>query len=381
MSKVVVLRCDEYDLIKVKEKINYGLDLLGGIESIIPLNKLTLLKPNLVSAAAPEKAATTHPIIFEAISQILIDHKYKFHYGDSPGFGNPTKVSEKCGLKSVAERLNIEEADFVNSKKLSLTNASINKEFDIALGVIKSDAIINLPKMKSHALQRTTGAIKNTFGVVTGFNKGAMHAKYTNAFNFAEMIIDLNKMITPDLHIMDGIMAMEGNGPRNGNPVKMNVILISTDPVAMDAVFAKLINLDPELLPLITYGERMGIGNYHDIELLGDKIDDLINTDFDIIKTPLRTEDMTQVKLLAKYVIRRPFIKKRDCKKCGICVKACPLDDKALSFKNNDKTTVPVYDYLKCIRCYCCQEMCPYEVIDVKTPIIGKVIYGLKLLK
>ena len=59
------------------------------------------------------------------------------------------------------------------------------------------------PKMKSHALQRITGAIKNPFGCVVGFNKGTMHSVYTNAFQFAEMIIDLDNYLKVDLHIMD----------------------------------------------------------------------------------------------------------------------------------------------------------------------------------
>ena len=79
--------------------------------------------------------------------------------------------------------------------------------------------------------------------------------------------------------------------------------------------------------------------------------------------------------------IRKPFIVKDVCQKCGICVEVCPLEEKALSFKNNDKTNPPLYDYNKCIRCYCCQEMCPYKAIKTKTPVIGRIVYGLKLFK
>ena len=120
-----------------------------------------------------------------------------------------------------------------------------------------------------------------------------------------------------------------------------------------------------------------GLGRHDDIELLGDNITPLINPNFNIERVELKKEDSMSLSFL-KSVIRKPYIQKDICKKCGICVEVCPLEDKAL---NNDKTTVPVYDYKKCIRCYCCQEMCPYEVIKVKTPTIGKILYGLKLLK
>lgn len=380
MSKVVVLQCNEYDPEKIYQKLKWGLDQLGGIESIIPKQKKTLLKPNMLVASAKEKAATTHPAVFEAVARIMKENEYNTTFGDSPGFGNPEKVAQKTGILEVANKYDIPIADFVNGKKESFPNGTVCKQFDIANGILEADAIINLPKMKAHALQRITGAIKNPFGAVIGYNKGAMHSRFTNAFNFAEMIIDLNNYLKVDLHIMDGIIAMEGNGPRNGDPVPMNVLLISTDPVALDTVFCKLIDISPMLIPTITFGQMYGLGSYENIEIIGEDIEPLVNKEFNIERVELKKEDSMKLSFL-KSVIRKPYIIEDICKKCGICVEVCPLEDKALTFKNGDKTKPPVYDYKKCIRCYCCQEMCPYEVIKVKTPTIGKILYGLKLLK
>lgn len=381
MSKVIVLQCEEYQLDLVYDKIKWAVNQLGGLESIIPKTDKVLLKPNMLVGVDPSLAATTNPVIFEAVVKLFQEEGYFLTYGDSPGFGNPEKVASKTGMKEVGDRYGLSQADFTNGQTISIPEAVLCKQFEIANGVLETDSIVNLPKMKAHALQRITGAIKNPFGCVVGFNKGLMHSRFTNAYNFAEMLIDLDNYLKVKLHIMDGIVAMEGNGPRNGTPVKMNVLLISTDPVALDAVFCKLVDVNPNIIPTITYGKKYGLGDYENIELIGDDITPLINKQFDIDRNTLKKEDSTSLSFLRKRVIRRPYILEQDCKKCGVCVEVCPLEDKALSFPNQDKSKPPVYDYTKCIRCYCCQEMCPYHVIEVKTPLIGKILYGLKIVK
>ncbi len=114
--------------------------------------------------------------------------------------------------------------------------------------------------MKTHQLERITGAVKNTFGCVYGVNKGASHAKFATAEVFAKMVADLNRLVVPQIHIMDGIVAMEGNGPQSGDPKEMNVILVSKDPVALDAVFCCLVDLAPELVPTNVSGSEQGVG-------------------------------------------------------------------------------------------------------------------------
>lgn len=380
MSKVVVQRCDVYELGLVYNKIKWAIDQLGGIEEIIPKHKTILLKPNLVVGTEPDNAVTTHPVIFEAIAKLLHENNYNIIYGDSPGLGNPEKVAAKAGLKEVADRYGLKHGDFSNGKQVSVPSSRVCKQFDIVNAFDEAEAIINLPKMKAHALQRITGAIKNPFGMVLGYNKATMHSRFTNAYIFAEMLVDLNNFLKVDLHIMDGIVAMEGNGPRNGDPTPMNVILVSKDPVAMDTVFCKLVGVNHMIMPTITYGQEYGIGSYENIELIGDSIEPLINQNFKIDHSKIKIEDANKFALLRK-VVRRPYIEDEVCKTCGVCVEVCPIEEKAINWKNGDKSIPPIYDYTKCIRCYCCQEMCPHHAIEVKTPILGKILYGLKILK
>ena len=252
MSQVVVLACNTYDSEIIHNQLVRGFDLLGGVKRFLPKGSKVLVNPNTLVGVHPDKAATTHPAVLDAVFRILQDHGYELTYGDSPGFGDVARVMKKCGLQEVADKYGVPLADFTNGQTIHYPEGVIAKQFEIANGVLAADAIVNVAKMKAHAFQRITGAVKNPFGCVVGFHKGLMHGRYTNAYNFAEMLIDLDNYLNVNFHIMDGIVAMEGNGPRNGNPVPMNVLLMSDDPVALDTVFCRLVDLNPSIIPTIT---------------------------------------------------------------------------------------------------------------------------------
>ncbi|MEC9485667.1 MAG: DUF362 domain-containing protein [Candidatus Izemoplasma sp.] len=381
MAKVVVLKVTSYDVKIIKDKLLEGLNLLGGIEKIIPKNQSILLKPNLLMGVDVDESVTTHPNVFKAIADILLDKGYTVGYGDSPGFGKPSKVASKAGISSIANDLKIPLANFDHGHTIHHPEGNISKQFEVVDAIDDYDAILNLPKMKTHALQRITGAVKNSFGLVYGLNKGLMHARFQDAHTFAQMLVDLNTYLGVNLHIMDGIIAMEGNGPKNGHPTMMNTILISQDPVALDAVFCQLIDINPNYIPTITLGTKSGLGDHHHITLLGDTIDTLINPDFKIERAPLKSSESSSLTFLKNHIIRRPYIIENKCKKCGVCVDVCPIDTKAINFVSDQKTSPPKYDYTKCIRCYCCQEMCPHNAISIKTPFLGKLAYRLRILK
>src|SRR5699024_4117975 len=121
--------------------------------------------------------------------------------------------------------------------------------------------------MKTHALERVTGAVKNMYGCVCGLQKAKGHTLYPNAESFARMLIDLNQLLKPRLYLMDGIVAMEGNGPTSGDPVKMGVMLLSADPIALDAVFCRLVDLDPQMVPTNVHGMQYGLGTWKTEEI------------------------------------------------------------------------------------------------------------------
>ena len=375
-SKVAIVRCGSYNTEEVRKAVSRGLELMGGAESFVKQGEKILLKVNLLVGEVPEKCVNTHPAVFRAVAEMFAAKGAIVQYGDSPGFGTPLAAAKKSGIADVAKELKVEEADFKEGREVFFEQGNQNKSFYIANGVLDADGLISLPKMKTHALERFTGAIKNQFGCVVGMRKGEFHVKLPDATDFARMLVDLNSFVKPRLYIMDGIMAMEGNGPRGGTPRAMNVLLFSTDPVALDATASRMINLNPLYVPTTLIGGQTGAGTFNEeeIEIVGDTLKDFICMDFNVERTPVKTVKRNSVNTFLKNrLIAKPVIIEDKCTQCGTCVHSCPVEGKAINWLNGDKTKAPVYDYKKCIRCYCCQEMCPESAIVLKDPVIIKV--------
>ncbi|MEI6613563.1 MAG: DUF362 domain-containing protein [Chrysiogenales bacterium] len=375
-TKVALIECLDYDSERVFEAVLKGVDLLGGISRFVSTTEKILLKPNLLTGAAPEKAITTHPALVKAVARLCLQKGARVSLGDSPGWGNPQAVSAKAGLEAVAREIGLEQADFHTPATVSFNEALLAKQLVLAKGALEADGIISLAKMKTHGFMHITGAVKNQFGCVPGLRKGEFHFKMPKAEHFAAMLVDINRYLRPRLYVMDGIIAMEGNGPRSGNPRQMKVLLFSSDPVALDAVFCRLINLSLEFVPTMKPGLESGLGTHLDsqIEICGAALADLACPDFKVIRQPARTIDSSFPYYLKNWISSRPFIDYALCENCGVCTEVCPLEPKAVRPVDGRKETKPSYDYRRCIRCYCCQELCPSGAIAIKTPLLGKII-------
>jgi uncharacterized protein (DUF362 family)/Pyruvate/2-oxoacid:ferredoxin oxidoreductase delta subunit len=376
-SQVALVRCENYDESAVLEAVEKGIDLLGGISRFVKSGEKIVMKPNVLIGSEPEKCVTTHPSVFKAAGQILQKAGASVLYGDSSGFGSCSFNMKRAKLKDAADLLGFKMADFDNGRKVSYPEAMLIKNFVIANGVLDADGLVNLSKMKAHPLMRITGAVKNMFGCVPGMLKGQFHSRLPDPYDFATMLIDINSFIKPRLCIMDGIMAMEGNGPRSGTPKPMNVLIFSTDPVALDAVFCRTIGFDEYLVPTALAGERGGIWTYHreNIQLLGDSLESFIDNKFEIIRSaPDHCTTGRMRTYIKNRICDRPVIDNSKCTACGTCVNLCPVDPKAVDWHNGDKSKPPVYNYDRCIRCFCCQENCPEGAISVKTTTLSRLI-------
>jgi len=377
-SKVALVRCETYDEEEVFKAVQAGLDLLGGISQFTKPGERIVMKPNVLLGTNPQKCVTTHPSVFKATARLLKEAGASVYYGDSPSFGKCQANMKKANLKQAGDELGIDLADFDAGRTVSHKDSLLIKSFVIANGVLDSDGLVSLPKLKTHPLTRFTGAVKNQFGCIPGLLKGRYHVKLPNPYDFATMLVDLNTLIKPRLCVMDGIMAMEGNGPRSGKPKRLGVLLFSSDPIAVDATACRLIDLAPEFVPTSKIGEKAGLGTYRyeDIEVIGENIESLVDKGFEVIRTPPIPSSSGRLRTFIKNrICERPTIDEAKCTNCGTCVKMCPVDPKAVDWHTGDKSMLPTYKYGRCIRCYCCQETCPEGAIFVENPLLGRIIF------
>ncbi len=381
-SVVAIIRCESYDQKLVENAVRNGIELIGGISQFAKADEKILLKPNVLRGNDPDRCVTTHPSIFRAVAKIFLEQKVKLFYGDSPGDPLSTSAAlKKSGFTSIADELNITQADFDHGQDCPFPEGVLNKRLTIANAVLSCDGVISLPKLKTHGLTRLTGAIKNQYGCVPGMKKGQYHAQYPDVYEFSKLLADITLFVKPRLYIMDAIFAMEGNGPQSGDPKKLGLILLSTDPVAIDTVASTIVCLNPEFVPPILFGKNAGLGtnDLNEIEITGEPIEQVQDKTFNVVrKPPVSLPGNRFLSEIRRLFIPRPVIDKSKCVVCKKCIEVCPVDPKVLSMKVNKKT--PQYDYGRCIRCYCCHEMCPAKAIHIHDTALKRLLPFLSYL-
>ncbi len=353
MERIIIGKIEAYQVNRIREFLEKGLDDIGLEYS----NKKVLLKPNLLSGNPPEKAITTHPAVVDAISGILKDHSCDVYIGDSPGYESTARVLKKAGYTGVISRHNLKVSLFDKKIEKRYDGISPYREFLLGDDPDGYDLIINIPKLKSHTMMSLTLGVKNTFGFIHRLEKAKWHLRAGKDREiFARVLIDIHRIVHPDVTILDGITGMDGDGPSNGRVRDFGIMGISKDAFILDHYIERMIGLS-QWLPVTNEALRNSLVKEYDIVAHGNpEIDDFLMpqsmaTDWNI---PGRIKGF-----LRGFFIKKPRLKKDICEGCRICMKVCPAN--AINFTDN----IPVFDYNKCIRCYCCQEMCPNGAIKV----------------
>jgi uncharacterized protein (DUF362 family)/NAD-dependent dihydropyrimidine dehydrogenase PreA subunit len=355
MEKVIVAKCDSYDVEKLKNILSDGFKELD-----IKLHgRKILLKPNLLSAKSPEKAVTTHPEFVRAVAQLLRDSSCNIHIGDSPGYESTEKVLLKSGLMEVVKSSGLIVSPFSRKIKKRVQGISPYREFTLAEEPDDFDVIINLPKLKTHMMMGLTLGVKNTFGFIHAMDKAKWHLKAgTDKTIFASMLIDIHSIVKPDLTVLDGVVGMDKDGPSGGRVRNMGLVALSKNAFALDYHIEKLAQM-PFPLPISLQAKQQGMLPEFEVIALGSPVHPI--DDFQLPGTMAADWSLPRFakNLLKNFFIAKPKIRTLVCKRCRVCIGACPaaaisIREKALSI-----------DYSKCIRCYCCHEMCPEGAITV----------------
>lgn len=381
MTRVSLLKCENYSKKFLKEKI-YESIINTGFDIQKFQNAKVAVKPNLLRPAVPEKGITTHPEFFRAVVQIIKEAGGEVILVECPSFYQLNKTLNECGYDEIIKEEKIEIADIKKIITISSEKALKFKSFDVVEAIDNVDVIVNLPKLKTHSLTYITLSVKNLFGTIFGLNKAKCHIKAKNNFEFSNLLLDLYTCLINGfqrkkefLHIVDGILGMEGEGPGpSGVARKGNVIIAGTDGVAVDFVGTNVMGFDPEKIILLSAGGKRGLGKntFKEIQIVGEKIDEL-RSNFKPPKANFQTwmMNLTFASIIFRDLfIEKPFPIEEKCTLCYQCKKICPAG--AIG-KSAGKKKIPHYDYNKCIRCYCCMEICPEAAIRIKKGLLQGV--------
>lgn len=373
---VFVQQCNTYDEDVILTKVGELFTEHGGIEKFARPGITVVVKPNIVSKKKPEEAATTHPSLVWAVCELCRRQGADVVVAESPG-----GMYEKALLKGQYRVSGIEDAAIragaVLNYDLSVTEidnpgAKNLKKLKVITPLAKADVIINIAKLKTHGMMVYTGAVKNMFGAIAGLEKAEYHFNMSEYSDFADCIIDIHNSVKPTLNILDAIVGMHKDGPTAGEPIEIGAILSGEDAYEVDMVGMDIIHCKPSRVPIFRQAveRELVCADVHDIEVRGDKVEccGFVVKYNDEMKR-LHYVDGILGKALTKIMKPRPVFHKKKCRGCGECVRSCPA--KVIHLDENKKAVV---DLNGCIRCFCCQELCPFVAVEIKKPLINRIV-------
>ncbi len=265
MSRVAVVKGE-----RSLETVYRALDLIPFDDAFKEWQRV-LIKVNFITTKNWETGATTDPIVVEAlVNRLRKIGKEVIIVESDAQTTNADKAWIASGMNEVGERLNV---PFINMRhvdekiELDVPDGRELKKIKVAK-IATESGIVSAAKLKTHVSTHVTLGMKNMFGMLTTKFKGQYHIR-----GMDKVIHDINKTLPPHLTVIDGFVAMEGRGPVNGKPVKMDTIIASLDPVAADATASRVMGFNPERIDHIRWAYESGIGEINDIEVVGDSVD------------------------------------------------------------------------------------------------------------
>lgn len=224
-------------------------------EQLVPRGASVVVKPNLCTAVADKAASSnTDPLLAEAVCEVLRSRTPRIVLAESDGLRQKAQEAfAASGYVEMARRLGV---PLVNMTESPWVPVPCEPAGDVELPrlLLEADVFVTLPVLKTHALTYFTGAIKNQWGCLPQYNRILLHK------HLDPLLATLHRVLHPQLAVMDGIIGMEGRGPANGKPRRMDVVLASRDGVALDATAMRLIGLEPSRAQHLVLTAQQGLG-------------------------------------------------------------------------------------------------------------------------
>jgi len=265
------------DLDDVRRMMTGLFALIGPPSKIIPRGSRVLIKVNLTSEDRLwDKGILTSPLFTQAlVEEVQKARPAEVVIAEGTAVGQNTKKAFAAnGYPEVAKATGARLLDLYDGEHQEVKTApeGILKTVKISKEVLKADFFINAPVLKTHFASTLTAAMKNLKGTTTYDEKKRFHY-----LNLNQAVAELNQVLRPRLIVVDGTIAMEGDGPIAGTPVDLNVVMAGTDAVALDTICARIMGIDPEEVAPIGWAKKMGfgVGDEKEIEIRGNSVADV----------------------------------------------------------------------------------------------------------
>ena len=273
-TRIALVRCEDYEPARVAAAVRRQFELLGGLEGFVKRGDTVLVKPNLIAPRSHRRSpAQTHPAVIVETVRLLKDCGARPFVADSPAWANVAICARALELTEPLGRLGVPIRELNSPRRCRL--GPDGPSVGLSTAALEADVIINLPKFKTHQQMVATFAVKNMFGCVSGKHKALWHFRKGNtADEFSELLVGVCRYLRPALTIIDGIVAMHGQGPIRGPSKPLGWLIGGIDPIACELVCCDLVGLEPDRLPIVRAARRTGFGctNREPIELVGDEL-------------------------------------------------------------------------------------------------------------
>lgn len=375
-TRVAVVRCPSYEDGPLRDAVAGSLGLIGGLKACLGAGRRVFVKINHLSPGSPpERAIVTHPLFTRHVLELLKDHGADITVGDDIRSG-PDDGFAVSGYAEMCRRMgvrliNLKTAGF---QEVPCPPGGVLKSVHISAAVLDADAVVDLPKLKTHSFTAFTGAVKNMFGVIPCGSRLQLHRRFPGNEAFSRMLVDIFACVPPRLTLMDAVVAMEGPGPSAGAPRAVGLVLAGRDAVAVDAVAQDIVGFGPEdvATTVLAAGRGLGTSDLGSIETVGERIADIRVKRFRKASLPVGLLKRKLPAFLYAYIsgelVPTPEVVPAACTGCGECHDICPPGAVVM-----DEGRARIIEGA-CIRCLCCHEACRADAIRLRLRPIGRVL-------